>query len=134
MTRVRNIKKPWFLSILKGPEYQKTMVFIDSEGSGISKNYGFYRSFRIDKKTMIFIDSEGSGISKNNGFYRSFRIDKKTMVFIDSEGSGYHKTMVFIDPEGSGVPQNYGFLSILKGPLQMRRARSAIIFGGVTRF
>ena len=59
---------------------------------------------------------------------------EKTTVFIAFEGSRYQKTMVFIDSEGSGVPHNYGFLSILKGPLQMHWAHSAMHFGGVTRF
>ena len=60
----------------KGPEYQKTMVFIDSEGSGISKNHGFLSILN------------GPDI-------------KKQWLFIDFEWSGYQKTMVFIDFEGS---------------------------------
>ena len=42
--------------------------------------------------------------------------------------------MVFIDVEGSGISRNHGFLSILKGPLQVHLAHSAMHFGEVTRF
>jgi hypothetical protein len=53
------------------------------------------------------------------------------MVFIDSEGSGVPQTMFFIVSEGSIKTM---VLSILKGPLQMHWAHSAMHFGGVTRF
>jgi hypothetical protein len=74
--------------MLKGPEYQKTMVFIDFEWSGVSKNHGFLSILKGPdiKKPWFFIDFEWSGY-------------QKTLVFIVSEGS--IKTMVFIDPEGS---------------------------------